>query len=87
MVEDTDVADRGGALRLKGLLPPRRLHALAGLPPIAATRESAIEAHLACARLFLPYAGELSERTDAAWPAGLEAAARSYLRAALSVTL
>jgi predicted nucleotidyltransferase len=87
MAEDTHVADRGGALKLNGLLPPQRLQALAGLPPIAATRESAIEAHLACARLFLPYARDLSERTGAAWPAELEAAARSHLRATLSITL
>lgn len=87
MVEDTEVEDRGGALKLRGLLPPERLEALTGLPPIAATRESAIEAHLACARLFLPYARELSERTGVAWPADLEAAARSHLQATLSVTL
>jgi predicted nucleotidyltransferase len=87
MVEDTEVEDRGGALKLKGLLAPERLEALAALPPIAATRESAIEAHLACARLFLPYARELCERTGASWPADLEIAARSYLHTTLSITL
>jgi hypothetical protein len=86
MIEDTEAEDRGGALKLKGLLPPGRLEALASLPPIAATRESAIEAHLACARLFLPLARELSRRTGAPWPAGLETAARSYLHTSLSIT-
>lgn len=86
MTEGSEAADRGGALKLAGVLTSGQLAALAGLPPIEATRESAIEAHLACARLLLPYARELASRAGAPWPGDLEAAARRHLHDALAVT-
>jgi hypothetical protein len=85
MTEGSEAADPGGALKLAGVLTPGQLDALAGLPPIQATRESAIEAHLACARIFLPYARQLAGRAGARWPGDLEDAARRHLRTALSV--
>jgi hypothetical protein len=87
MTEGSEAADPGGALKLAGVLTPGQLDALAGLPPIQATRESAIEAHLACARIFLPYARQLAGRAGARWPGDLEDAARRHLQTALSVTV
>lgn len=86
MTEGSEMADRGGALKLAGVLTAGQLAAVAGLPPAAAARESAIEAHLACARIFLPYARELAARAGAPWPGELEAAARRHLRDTLSVS-
>ena len=83
MVEDVAVEDRGGALHLAGLLPPQRLAALAALPAIEATRESAVATHLACAHLFLPLARDLCARVGVEWPTDLELAARSHLSRAL----
>lgn len=85
MLEDVAVPDRGGALRLVGLLPPDRLAVLAGLPPAAATRESVVAAHLACARAFLPLGRQLAARTGAGWPAAMEAACRRHLADTLGV--
>lgn len=87
MLEDTAVEDRGGALRLQGLLPEDRLTALAALPPIEATRESVIAVHLACAQLFLPLARELAARTGVAWPDEMEQALRAHLKRQLGLDL
>ncbi|MGW8378078.1 nucleotidyltransferase domain-containing protein [Streptomyces sp. ODS28] len=83
LVEDVAVEDRGGALRLNALLPAERLAALAALPPVEATRASAVAGHLACARAFLPAAREVHRRCGLEWPGGLERAALWHLRAAL----
>ncbi|MGC4938570.1 aminoglycoside 6-adenylyltransferase [Kribbella sp. DT2] len=87
MLEDVAVEDRGGVLRLKGLLPPQRLAELAELPAIEATRAAALAGHLACARAFLPLSRELHGRCDLEWPEELEAAARRHLRAELDLEL
>lgn len=87
MLEDVAVEDRGGALRLHGLLPDDRLAALRTLPPVEASRDSVIAAHLACARLFLPLAKELCARTGAAWPAPAEEAVRAWLKRDLDLVL
>jgi predicted nucleotidyltransferase len=87
MVEDVAVEDRGGALHLTALLPPERLRALTNLPPISATRDAVIAAHLSCAEIFLPLARDLYARCDLPWPAELEAALRSHLEATLSLEL
>lgn len=87
MVEASDVADRGGALSLRRLLPPEQLVALRRLPPIVATGESITAVHLACANEFLPLARELSERTNVPWPHALESALRRHLLSQLGVRL
>lgn len=87
MLEDVAVEDRGGALRLAGLLPPVRLRVLAGLPPIEATRASAVAVHLECARAFLPLARDLHDRCGLTWPADLDDALRRHLRAELGLEL
>lgn len=79
MTEDVAVEDRGGALRLRGLLPDARIAEIDGLPAIAATRESVVAVHMAVARLFLPLARDLSERTGTEWPDALERALRDHL--------
>jgi predicted nucleotidyltransferase len=78
---------RRGALRLGGVLPDDRLAALSALPPVEATPDSVLAAHLACAELFLPLARELSARTRMPWPERAERALRAHLRRTLTVEL
>lgn len=85
MLEDVAVADRGGALHLRSLLPEARLQALQDLPPITATREAVIAGHLACAQLFLPIARDLCDKAGVQWPAELEHAVREHLHRSLSL--
>ncbi len=73
-----------GALHLSRVLPGQELSALADLPVPRPERESVIEAHLACARLFLPVARRLLRDQH---PAELEAACLDHLRAHLGVAL
>jgi predicted nucleotidyltransferase len=87
MTEDVAVEDRGGALHLRGLLPDAQLAAIDELPPISATRESAIAVHMAVARLFLPLARDLSKRTGTPWPDALESALRAHLDSQLGLKL
>jgi hypothetical protein len=87
MTEDVAVEDRGGALHLRGLLPDAQLAAIDELPPILATRESAIAVHMAVARLFLPLARDLSKRTGTPWPDALESALRAHLESQLGLKL
>jgi hypothetical protein len=77
----------GGALRLAANISPERYAVLAALPPIEATRESAIAAHLACARAFLPLAHDLATRFDATYPLELERAALNHLARRLALQL
>ncbi len=77
-----DVRGRGGTLRLRGVVPDERLAVLEALPPIVAERDAVIEAHIACARAFLPLARELA---GDAWPTRLEEACRSHLRTSLQI--
>jgi predicted nucleotidyltransferase len=87
MTEDVAVEDRGGALHLRGLLPDARLTAIDELPPIVATRESAVAVHMAVARLFLPLARDLFKRTGTQWPDVLESALRVHLDSELGLKL
>jgi len=87
MVAETGRADPGGALRLGAVLPAHRLAELAALPPIVATRDAVLAAHLACARLFLPLARTLADRSGAPWPADMLAALRRHLDRELGVRL
>ena len=73
-----------GALHLNRVLPADDLAALAALPAATAQRSSVIEAHLACARLFLPAArAMLRDR----YPAALEQACLTHLEATLGATV
>ena len=87
MLEDAYVPDRGGALKLRDVLRDEHLQLVSTLPPIAATRESILAVHLACAEAFLPLARQLSERTGEPWPQDLEAALRRHLERELDLRL
>jgi hypothetical protein len=64
-----------GAKRLNEKLTAGQRALVESLPPIAATRDAVIAAHLAIADAFLPRARPLAVN----WPAELEAATRAYL--------
>ena len=81
------VEDRGGALHLNRLLPAERQQLLIDLPVLRATRESVIEAHVACAAVFLPLARDLHDRCGLVWPQEFEDATRHHLTKALSIEL
>jgi len=73
-----------GALHLSRVLPADELAALAALPVPVPERSAVVEAHLACARLFLPVARQL---LGAAYPAELEKACLEHLYTHLGLTL
>lgn len=73
-----------GALHLSRVLPADELAALAALPVPSPERSSVIEAHLACARLFLPVARQL---LGPSYPSELEAACLEHLHTNLGLTL
>lgn len=79
--------DRGGALRRNPFLTADQRRALEGLPPVAANRESLFEANRELARLFLPLARRLADKTGAAWPVEFEAATRRHLNDRLGLIL
>ncbi|MFI5692225.1 nucleotidyltransferase domain-containing protein [Kribbella sp. NPDC051586] len=87
MLEDVAVEDRGGALHLNLLLPVERQQILIDLPPLQATRESVITAHVAYATAFLPLARTLHTTCGRPWPEALETAARRHLFTTLSIDL
>jgi predicted nucleotidyltransferase len=72
-----------GVKRLNDKLTVEQRTLVEALPPIIATREAAIAAHLAVAKLFLPRARRLVQ----AWPSDLERATRSYLLRELGLEL
>lgn len=87
MLEDVATEDRGGALHLNPLLPADRQQVLSDLPALRATRESVIDAHVACASAFLPLARDLHNRCGLTWPQEFEDATRHHLTKALSIEL
>jgi hypothetical protein len=84
MVEAVEVEDRGGALHLSGLLDPEHYRTIAALPPIAATRGSAIAVQRACLDAFFPLAEDLCRRTGVTWPDDFATAVRRRLAPLLS---
>jgi predicted nucleotidyltransferase len=78
-LETAGVEDRGGALKLNPLLSAEQRALLEGLPPVAATRESVIDANRAMADAFLPCARALHEELGLDWPEEFERATLSHL--------
>lgn len=74
-------------MHLNRLLPADRQQQLVDLPVLRATRESVIEAHVACASVFLPLARGLHDRCGLVWPQEFEDATRRHLTKALSIEL
>jgi hypothetical protein len=77
--EEVERADKGGMLAWSRRLSTEQLGLLASIPPVAPTRESIIEAHLAVATAFLPRARKMAERWDIEWPQAFEDATWKYL--------
>ena len=73
-----------GALHLSRVLPAEELAALAALPVPSPERASVTEAHLACARLFLPVARQM---LGGDYPAELEKACLEHLHSHLGLSL
>jgi hypothetical protein len=84
IVESVEVEDRGGALHLSTLLDAEHYRALEALPPIDATRESAIGFHRACLDAFFPLAQDLCRRTGTTWPDEFATAVRRRLAPAFA---
>lgn len=85
--EEVAVEDRGGALHINALFSERRLTELSGLPAFEASYDGVFDAHMACARIFLPAARELAAASGATWPSELEEALRRRLRRELRINL
>ena len=78
--EEVERADKGGMLAWSRRLSAEQLSLLATIPPVAPTRESVVEAHLAVAAAFLPRARKLAQTWDIEWPQAFEDATWKYLQ-------
>jgi len=87
LLEEAEVAERGGALHLNRLLAPERLALLENLPALACDRESIAQAHVAVSRAFFAVARPLAAKLGAEWPDAFEAATRRYLQRELGAAL
>lgn len=77
--EEVERADKGGMLAWKRRLSEEQLGLLASIPPAAPTRQSIIDAHIACARAFLPRARRMAEQWNIEWPQAFEDATWRHL--------
>lgn len=68
LTELTPVEDRGGALALKRLLSETSYEVIVAIPPIVASRDSAIEVHRYCAAEFTSLARVLCDQTGVTFP-------------------
>lgn len=73
----------GGMLHLSRVLDPGRMAVLAAVPLPQLTADSAIEANLALARVFMPRAKALCAALAVEWPTAFETATRRNLQRAL----
>jgi hypothetical protein len=73
--------------RLRSYLTDEQNALLASLPPLGPTIDSAIDGYLALARIFLPRAHRLAERTGHSWPQAYEDASVAYFERSLGVRL
>jgi hypothetical protein len=77
--EEVEVADKGGMLAWSRRLSEEQLGLLATIPPAAPTRQSIIDAHLACANAFLPRARRMAAKWEIEWPQAFEEATWNHL--------
>ncbi|UDL91032.1 nucleotidyltransferase domain-containing protein [Mesorhizobium sp. PAMC28654] len=77
--EEVERVDKGGMLAWSRRLSQEQLGLLATIPPVAPTRRSIIEAHLACASAFLPRARGMAARWNIEWPQAFEDATWVHL--------
>jgi predicted nucleotidyltransferase len=73
--------------RLREYLTDEQNAALASLPPLEPTIDSAIDGYLALARIFLPRARHLAEQTGHPWPKAYEDASVAYFERSLGVRI
>lgn len=89
MLEENRIAPaaRGGALCRNPFLTEEQRSLLEGAPPLAATRNSVMEANRYFAGIFLPRARRLAADIGAAWPEAFEAATRRHLESKIGLRL
>lgn len=85
LTEQVQREDKGGMLAWSRRLSPEQLAVLASLPPVEASRESLINAHLAYAEAFLPRAREFAAQWAVEWPEAFEDATWRHLENSLGV--
>lgn len=73
--------------RLRRYLTDEQNRVLESLPPLTTTWDSIIDSYAAMARIFLPRARRLAQRTGATWPAAYEQATVSYFERMLGADL
>ncbi len=73
--------------RLRSYLTDEQNALLVSLPPLEPTIDSAIDGYVALARIFLPRAHRLAERTGHNWPQAYEDASVAYFEHSLGVQL
>lgn len=80
-------AERTGVKRLNAFLTGEQRSTLEGLPPLVATRAAVIEAHVACARAFLPRARAAMATRNQPFPEGFAQATLEHLERRLGIAL
>jgi predicted nucleotidyltransferase len=73
--------------RLRGYLADEQNALLGSLPPLSPTIDSAIDGYVALARIFLPRARRLAEKTGHPWPQAYEDASVAYFEHSLGVQI
>lgn len=84
--EEVERADKGGMMAWSRRLSAEQLALLASIPPAAPTKQSVVEAHLACAIAFLPRARALAARWSIEWPQAFEDATWKHLEREVGIT-
>jgi predicted nucleotidyltransferase len=87
LVEASASRDKGGALHMSRELSREQRQVLANLPSPTPTRDGVIEAHLATARAFLPFARAVLAQMGLPWPSAFEEATWRYLKRELAIDL
>ncbi len=85
LIEETQAPHRGGILHLNRLLTAAQKDVLTALPPPVPERQAMIDAHLACARSYLPRARQMAQKRGVEWPERFEAATWQRLDASLGL--
>ena len=73
--------------RLRRYLTHEQHAVLESLPPLTATLDSAVDAFVALAELFLPRARRLAAATNADWPTDYERASVQFFEQMVGVSL
>ncbi|MFT3733419.1 MAG: hypothetical protein QM780_18740 [Hyphomicrobium sp.] len=84
--EEVERADKGGMMAWNRRLSAEQLSLLATIPPVSPTRQSVIDAHLACAAAFLPRAAQDGREVAIEWPQTFEEATWRYLEREVGLT-